>query len=40
MRDSRRSEGFDHSKSGDILLTAAQNFVVDFRPEAQGFVFR
>jgi hypothetical protein len=40
MRDSPRSEGFDHAKSGDVVLTAAQNFVVDFRPEAQGFVFR
>jgi hypothetical protein len=40
MRDTPRSEGFDHVKSGEVVLTAEQNFVVDFRSEAGGFVFR
>lgn len=40
MRDTPRSEGYDYEKSGDVTLAADQNFVVDFRPEAQGFVFR
>jgi hypothetical protein len=40
MRDTPRSEGFDYAKSGDVVLEPGRNFVVDFRPEAQGFVFR
>jgi hypothetical protein len=40
LRDTPRSEGFDHAKSADVILAAAQNFVIDFRPEAHGFVFR
>lgn len=40
MRDTPRMEGFDYVKSGDIVLSAEQNFVVDFRAEADGFVFR
>jgi hypothetical protein len=38
MRDTPRSEGFDHVKSGDVTLAAGDNFVVDF--QAGGFVFR
>jgi hypothetical protein len=40
MRDTPRSEGFDYEKSGDVVLAADQNFVIDFRSDAQGFVFR
>jgi hypothetical protein len=40
MRDTRRTEGFDYVKSDDIVLAANQNFVVDFRAEAGGFVFQ
>ena len=40
MRDTPRAEGFDYATSGDVVLAPEQNFVVDFRPEAQGFVFR
>jgi hypothetical protein len=40
MRDTPRREGFDYAKSGAIVLAADENFVIDFRTEAQGFVFR
>jgi hypothetical protein len=40
MRDTPRTEGFDYEKSGDVVLAASQNFVVDFRAEAGGIVFR
>lgn len=40
MRDTQRIEGFDFSKIGDVVLAPEQNFVIDFRPEAEGFVFR
>jgi hypothetical protein len=40
MRDMPRAEGFDYVKSGDVVLAADQNFVVDFRAEAGGFVFQ
>jgi hypothetical protein len=40
MRDTPRGEGFDYVKSGEVLLAANQNFVVDFRAEAGGFVFQ
>lgn len=39
LRDSRRTDGFDHEKSEDITLTPQQNFVIDFRPELGGFLF-
>ncbi len=39
MRDSAESEGFDYARSGDVLLSANQSFVVDFRPDAGGFSF-
>jgi hypothetical protein len=40
MRDTARPQGFDHAKSGEISLASSQNFVIDFRREAGGFVFR
>lgn len=39
MRDTPRKEGFDYERSGDVVLAADQNFVIDFRAEDQGFVF-
>lgn len=39
MRDTARTEGFDHTKSGAVTLAAEQNFVIDFRPEEGGFFF-
>lgn len=39
LRDSRRSEGFDHTKAAEIRLQPQQNFVIDFRPELGGFLF-
>ena len=39
LRDTNRTEGFDHQKAGDITLAPQQNFVVDFRPELGGFLF-
>jgi hypothetical protein len=38
MRDTPRTEGFDHVKSGAVVLAAGDNFVIDFL--AGGFVFR
>jgi hypothetical protein len=40
MRDTARTEGFDYAKSGEVVLAAGDNFVVDFSAGAQGFVFR
>ena len=39
LRDSDRSEGFDYERTEMIELQENQNFVVDFRSEAGGFVF-
>jgi hypothetical protein len=40
MRDSPRAEGFDHQRSERVTLAPDQMLVVDFRPEAGGFVIR
>jgi hypothetical protein len=40
MRDTARSDGFDHVRSGSIPLGPDQMFVIDFRPEGGGFIFR
>jgi hypothetical protein len=40
MRDTPRSEGFDHERSARVTLAAEQVFVIDFRPESREFVFR
>jgi hypothetical protein len=40
MRDTPRTEGFDHERRGTVTLAADQMFVVDFRPENADFVFR
>jgi hypothetical protein len=40
LRDTARSEGFDHERKGHIALTPDQLFVIDFRAERGEFVFR
>lgn len=40
MRDTPRSEGFDHERRGTVTLAADQMFVIDFRNENGDFVFR
>jgi len=39
LRDSNRSEGFDHEKASEITLSPQQNFVIDFHPSRGGFLF-
>ena len=39
LRDSNRSEGFDHEKASRITLSPQQNFVIDFHPSRDGFLF-
>ncbi|HKS85155.1 MAG TPA: hypothetical protein VJR71_06725 [Pseudolabrys sp.] len=40
MRDTSRTEGFDHEGRSTVALTADQLFVIDFRAESGEFVFR
>jgi len=40
MRDSARPDGFDHEHKDRVALGPDQMFVIDFRPEGGGFVFR
>jgi hypothetical protein len=40
MRDTTRPDGFDHERKGRIALGADQMFVIDFRSESGGFMFR
>ena len=40
MRDTPRTEGFDHQRKETVTLVSDQMFVVDFRAESGGFVFR
>ncbi len=40
MRDTPRTEGFDHARAERIELAADQMLVVDFRAESGEFVFR
>ena len=40
MRDTPRSEGFDHERRETVTLATDQMFVIDFRPEKGEFVFR
>ena len=40
MRDTPRTEGFDHQRKESVTLVSDQMFVVDFRAETGGFVFR
>ena len=40
MRDTGRSEGFDHESTKHVALAPAQLLVIDFRAETGEFVFR
>jgi hypothetical protein len=40
MRDTPRTEGFDHQRKETVTLMAAQMFVIDFRSESGEFIFR
>lgn len=40
LRDSRRTEGFDHERSDDIVLVPKQVFVIDYHADKGGFSFR
>lgn len=40
LRDSARTEGFDHEAARQVTLAPGQNFAIDFRPNAGGFVMR
>ncbi len=40
LRDSARGEGFDYQREAEIELAPGQNFVIDFRSESGGFVFK
>jgi len=40
MRDTPRTEGFDHSRMGRIALAADQVFAIDFRSDNGEFIFR
>lgn len=39
IRDRPATEGFDYEGEAQVTLAPAQSFVIDFRPEAGGFVF-
>ena len=40
MRDTQRTEGFDHASAARVTLAPDQMFVIDFRSERNEFVFR
>jgi hypothetical protein len=40
LRDSARASGFDYTRAAEVELAPSQNFVIDFRPEGDGFIFR
>jgi hypothetical protein len=40
MRDTARAAGFDYERVQRVALAADQMLVIDFRPEAGGFVIR
>jgi hypothetical protein len=40
MRDTARTEGFDHERQDSVELSPDQMFVIDYRPESGSFVFR
>lgn len=39
MRDTARTDGFDHERREDVTLAADQMLVIDFSAESGGFVF-
>lgn len=40
MRDTARSDGFDHERHETIDFAPSQMFVIDYRPESGEFIFR
>ena len=40
MRDTARADGFDYEREERVTLEPDQMFVIDFRPEPPGFVFK
>ena len=40
MRDTARTDGFDHERRESVVLSPDQMFVIDYRPETGSFVFR
>lgn len=40
LRDSRRESGFDYTGRTRVELAAGRNFVVDFRADSGGFIFK
>ncbi len=40
LRDRPTTEGFDYVGETQVTLSPAQSFVIDFRPEAGGFIFK
>jgi hypothetical protein len=40
MRDTARSEGFDHERHETVEVVPNQLFVIDYRPESGEFIFR
>jgi hypothetical protein len=40
MRDTARTEGFDHERRASVELSPEQMFVIDYNAETGGFVFR
>ncbi|HET7912533.1 MAG TPA: hypothetical protein VFL49_10915 [Pseudolabrys sp.] len=40
MRDTPRTDGFDHERHAAVTLVADQMFVIDFRAETGEFIFR
>lgn len=40
LRDSKRTNGFDYVDQADVELVPQQNFVIEFRAETGGFIFK
>lgn len=40
LRDSKRTTGFDYESAADVELAPQQNFVIEFRAETGGFIFK
>ena len=40
MRDTARTDGFDHERRGTVDFAPSQMFVIDYRPESGEFIFR
>lgn len=40
LRDTARSDGFDHERRDRVELAPAQMLVIDYRPESGSFIFR